>query len=181
MLGDFITIAEAETYNILRIRAMETRETATMPTDDRYLALPDRFAEMRKMQLDTAPRHDIISATLESLGELGNTVPGKPLFFAVTSQLNFDRKSDSAYTVVMWLYKKFAALSDSNTSNFMTTTQPHILLWGSMWQFYDYIEDDKNSQKYEAKWRGAIDRLNKSDKKGRFGPAPAARSERPTP
>lgn len=181
-VDDFIVLAEEAMYANpqfpLQLRQMETRAEAT--TNGRFLALPTGFITMRRLKLNIggdscdvrykAPDQMIIQGT-----------SGQPKFFTVTSQLEFDRVPDSNYTIDMQYSAIPTALSSSNTTNVVLTNHPSAYLYGSLWALFGWANDDAQEAKYLAKFLGIIAGINKRYKQGRYGPAPAMRTEGSTP
>ena len=185
VLDDAIDICEAKIYSnpeaVLLTRDMETRSTATLSTTDRFLALPDNYVKMRGLRLLlSSGNQDIRYSTPESLEVVAGA--GKPRNFTVTSQIEFDRIADSAYTVEISFYEKPTALSDSNTTNVVLTNYPDIYLSGCLWAVNNFFNDEPDvAANHYASFIGAIKGANKQDRKGRFGPAPRMRVEGSTP
>ena len=185
VLDDAIDICEAEIYSnskeTLLIRGMETRSTNTLSTTDRFLVLPDDYVKMRGLRLLLSKgNQDIRYSTPESLEVFAGA--GKPRHFTVTSQIEFDRIADSAYTVEISFYAKPTALSDSNTTNVVLTNHPQIYLSGCLWAINKFFNDEPNvAASHYSDFIGAIKGANKKDRKGRFGPAPKMRVEGSAP
>lgn len=183
-LNDYIVQAEAEFYNNeiapIRIRAMEARARADADTASRFLELPDDFLNMRALHIvaDNG-NQDITFMTPELLSVKNET--GRPRFFTVTTQLEFDKTPDSAYTVEMQYLKKITALDDTNTTNDILTQAPNIYLYGGLWALFEDYQEFDVAQYYYNRFIGAIQGLNKTDKRGRYGPAPKMRIEGATP
>lgn len=180
VLDDFIDLAEADIANRLRIRDMEARATATSSTSSRYLELPDGYLSMRRLSMTSGSnRFELQSTTPESMKVLSSS--GWPRFFAVTSQIEFDRTPDSAYTVEMQYYRSVNALSSTNTTNAILTRFPMVYLYGCLMHFANWALNDAMFEKYALMFQGAIDSANSNDIAGRYGPAPAVRAYRTTP
>lgn len=186
-LADYIAQAESEFYfnavAPLRIRAMEARATATASTSSRFLALPDSFLQMRRLKLNQpfsgGSDTDVRFLTPEQM-PLRN-LTDIPVFFTVTSQIEFDSTPDQAYTVEMQYIKKLTALDDTNTTNSILTNHPNIYLFGALWAlFQDYMENDL-AEYYYNKFITSIQGANMADDAGRYGPAPIIRKEGYTP
>jgi hypothetical protein len=54
-IPEFIALAEARFNRVLRIRAMESKQTASTVAGQQNLALPARFVQMRNVQINTSP------------------------------------------------------------------------------------------------------------------------------
>lgn len=177
-LDDFIDLAEAEMLKWVRIRDMETRATAV--TSGRYLALPTDFLEMRRIRMVSGAQYfEVLSSTPEGMYITQDS--GMPKLFTVTSQVEFDRTPDSAYTAEMQYYAKPAALSATNTTNSILTKYPSIYLFGSLWALYQWALQEDKAEYYYGKFLAAVQSANREDKKGRHGPAPAMRYGGATP
>jgi hypothetical protein len=177
-LDDFIDLAESEMLKWIRIRDMETRATAV--TSGRYLSLPSDFLEMRRLRMISGAQYfEVLSSTPEGMYITQDS--GMPKLFTVTSQVEFDRTPDSAYTVEMQYYGKPTALSATNTTNSILTKYPNIYLFGSLWALYLWALQEDKAEYYYGKLMQAIQTANREDKKGRHGPAPAMRYGGPTP
>jgi hypothetical protein len=179
LTDDFIDLAESDIWQHLRIRDMEARATAVTGAD-RFLALPDGFLEMRKLTLVSGSlRYDLTSVVPESLKLQGTS--GIPSSFTVTSQLEFNRIPAGNYTAEMQYYKTLTPLSTTDPVNAVLTRFPSIYLYGALFHFAQWAHNDAMLQKYVALFSKEIELANKSDRRGRYGPAPAMRIEGSTP
>ena len=179
LIDDFIDLTETAMWQLLEIRDMSARSTASMGAT-RFLALPDNFIKMRRLSILSGNRvTDLKYATPESMHVVTET--SEPRFFTVTTQLEFDRVPDSTYTVEMTYFQELTALSDANTTNAVLTRFPDVYLSGALHYLYKFGNFDSESQDYLVKFSDAIKRANKQDKKGRYGPAMAGRREGITP
>jgi hypothetical protein len=177
-LDDFIDLAESEMYRHLRIRDMETRTTAT--TSGRYLALPTGFLEMRRVRLISGAQYfELLYSTPE--GMYISQDSGIPGVYTITSQLEFDRSPDSAYTIEYQYYASLSALSAGSPTNAILTRFPNIYLFGSLWALYLWALQEDKAEYYYGMFMQAIQTANREDSKGRHGPAPAMRYGGPTP
>lgn len=180
VIDDFIDLAEADIARELRIRDMEARATASAPTSDRFLELPTSFLQMRKMRLYTgSQQYDLMYRVPESLNV--KTAAGIPTDYTVTSQIEFNRTPDTAYTVEMHYYRSLTPLSAAAPTNAILTRYPNVYLYGSLFHFGLWARDDKMIEQYAALFQGALREANTSDRKGRHGAAKAMRIEGPTP
>lgn len=177
-IDDFIDLCEAEMYKTLRIRDMQSRQTAS--TNGRYLELPDNFIEMRRLRVISGSQsYEMQSCVPESMRIVSGS--GIPQFYTVSTQLEFDRAPDSTYTIEMQLWKSLTALDDTNTTNQVLTRFPDIYLFGSLWALHDWGMEPDLSNYYYQKFQNAIKQANDMDAKGRIGPTPQMRIDGPTP
>lgn len=174
----FIDIAEARVGRRLKIRAMETTGTLTCSTSVATVALPARYAGMRSIHLAGSIRYQLMYNTPEQLNSQSDAT-GQPRFFSIVGDnIQFNCIPDSAYTISVSYYATFAALSDSNTSNWLTTNVPHLLLYGALQAAAEFIQDDAQAQKWASLFQQAIDEAEIADESEKFGPAPTIKSER---
>jgi hypothetical protein len=174
-MPDFILLAENAMYSndqeVLTVRSMETISTAL--TTGQYLSLPDDFESPRSVRLVTG----------DNGGELKFQAPeqmrkevstGRPQFFSIVgNEIQFNRTPDSEYTIEVQYYRKATPLSDDNLTNEILTSHPSIYLFGALSALFAYALDTEQQLKYTQMFVSAIKGANKSDKKGRYGPAPS--------
>jgi hypothetical protein len=178
-LGDkiatFIQIAETTMYandvELLAVRSMETISTAL--TVGEYLALPEYYESLRGIRFLTA--NNIGKLNYQAPQQIYNNVtPGRPNFFTIVgNEIQFDRLPDSEYTIEIQYYRKALPLSPTNQTNNILTKYPNIYLFGALAALFGFSTDTQQEALYINKFIGAIRGANKSDKKGRYGPAPA--------
>ena len=183
-IEDYIAMAESEMYanehEPLRIRTMEARATASASTSSQFLELPDNFLEMRRLKIAAGSGDsDVTFMAPEQLRMNAGT--GKPLFFTITTQLEFDRVPDAAYTVEMQYLQKLTALDDTNTTNAILTEAPTIYLFGALWALFQNVQEMEVAEYYYGKFINSIKGLNRQTKRGKYGPAPKIRIEGATP
>ncbi len=177
-VNDFIDQAESEIYanefDILRVREMDTRSTATTSTTVRFLELPDNFLEMRRLSI-LLGSGDTPDVTFRAPNQIIVRPSGRPKFFTVTSQLEFDRIPDTAYDVEMQYYQSAEPLTDLAPTNFVLTTYPNIYLYGTLWALFLWTMDEQRATYYRNLFLGAIRGANKGTLKGTYGPTPSMR------
>ena len=172
-LDMFIDSTEADIWDVLRIRSMETRATASTSTSDRFLALPTGYISMRQLQITVDTELvDIDEKTPKTLEIFSSS--GLPTQYTVTSQLEFNRTSDQAYTVEMDYWKELTALSSSNTSNDILTQHPMIYLTGCLKHFCMWARKLEESKYWEGQFDKNVARANRKARQGRYGAVPAA-------
>jgi len=184
-IDTFIDMAESKMYanetERLELKDGDTRATASMDITSRYLALPNGYQSMRKLRIQIADgeSYEVMFRTPAQLNVRSDT--GMPSFFTVTSQLEFDRVPDQAYTVEMQYFADFSPLSDTNASNAVLTNHPEIYLFGSLWALKNWTDEEQDAARYWLQFTGAIKGANKKARRGRYGPAPVMRVEGCTP
>lgn len=183
LIDDFISLAESDMFKTtsaheaLELREMETTSTATVSSD--ALALPDGFLSMRSFRITGDTGYDLLPKSAEALYHRGST--GRPRYFAITSQIEFDVSPDQNYACEMVYYKQPTGLSSSNATNAVLTNHPEIYLYGSLWALFTHADDEAQAVKYYMRYSEALNGANAQDEEGRFGIAPYARIQGATP
>jgi len=182
LIDDFIALAEAEmfkgkSHECLQLRDMETTSTASLNAIE--LALPDNFQSMRSFRITGDSITDLQYKTPQDL--YVRTGTGRPAYYTITSQLEFDVAPDETYTAEMVYLKKPTGLSSSNTTNAVLTNHPDIYLFGALWALFVHAVDDMQAQKYYMLFINAIDGANHENEEGQYAVAPYARIQGATP
>lgn len=180
VIDDLIILAEMRIDSELRVRSNSNRATATLSTSDRFLALPDRFSEMRRFTITINQEYaDLIYCTPESMRIFG--VAGIPKYFTVTSQIELDRVASDTFSVEMSYYSKLNPLSTTNTTNNVLTDHPQVYLYACLHEVANYVKDFEDADRMDFRYRSLVDEANIKDERGRYGPAPTMKYEGATP
>lgn len=175
----FIDIAEARIGRRLKIRAMESVSTLTCSTSVNYIALPTGYVGFRSVDLlSGSNRYTLTYNTPEQLNSVDNTTGIPRRFSIIGTNIVFNCIPADTYTVNIAYTAMFTALSDSNTSNWLTTNVPHLMLYGSLQAAAEFIQDDSAAQKWASLFQQAIDEAESADEWEKYGPAPVIASER---
>jgi len=178
-LEDFISLAEAEMWQRLRIQAMQARATAAAPSDQ-YLVLPDDFIQARNVNITIGgTRYKLHYHTPFALNRCSGS--GVPRQFTISDgQIEFDRIPSSG-TVEVQYWKRITGLSSSNTTNAILTSFPNLYYYGILKYLYDWTDQDDKSMKYAMLFDAEVKDVNRQDKRAAHGPAPAMRVSGYTP
>lgn len=179
-LDTFIDIAEARLNADLRIRENEERATATMSASSRFLALPTGFLQMRRIDLISGSNTYQLQFITPDAMQVRNAA-GRPAEFTVTSQLEFDRTPDSAYTLEMSYYRGVTALSSSNTTNDILTKYPMLYLYACVAEAHRFGRDEDSANIYDNFYEAALVKAIRTDRRGRVGPGARMRTQGSTP
>lgn len=176
LADDFIDLTESRMYSYgvapLRIREMETSGTTTTSTTLRTLALPTRFLELRRFQINITNADPVKLEYVTPLAMKVYSQTGMPRFFTVEGTFVFDRISDTAYTVEYHYYQRLTALDSTNTTNAILTNYPGIYLYGCLWACAEWAMQDERAEMYRQKFSNEIAMANARDVGGRYGPSP---------
>src|SRR5262245_23416133 len=104
-VDDFIDLAEARHKREILIREMLARSRASL--GGRYLSLPTRFVKMKTIRLLTTPVTVLEEINLHEMNRERDENTGKPTFYTVHEEIEFDVTADDTYTVEMIYYASF--------------------------------------------------------------------------
>lgn len=173
----FIDLAEARHAREIRIREMLKRSQTTI--DERFEALPSGFLEMQSMRLLTDPVTVLSEVSLHEMTRLRQETTGKPEYFTVYSEIEFDRVPDSLYTAEMVYYARLTALSDANPTNALLNRAPDAYLYAALVAAEPYLLNDERIRTWAGLYESARDSLTAMDRR-RAGPL-VARVQGATP
>ncbi len=181
-IPDFISLAEARHAREIKLRAMITRDTSTLSTTTRFEDLPTGYTSIIRLMLDTTPETILEQVSAYELTRRVEAASGKPLFFCVHTQIEFDRTPDSAYTLERLYYAKFTALSDSNTTNNLLTNHPDIYLYSALAAAAPFLDEDERLGVWEGLYRQAKDDAMAADRDSEYSRMPLhSQPSGPTP
>ena len=170
VIPDFISLAEADMDRKVRHWRMEERATANI--DARYTQLPDGFMEAVRFHLDVdeRPIELVTPLSLQTYRRGGADTTGRPKYYSVIAgQLEVWPSPDSSYTGELYYYARTAALTDSNTSNWILQYFPDAYLYGALMHSAPYLVDDQRAQVWASLYQSAIDGINNNNEKAKFG------------
>lgn len=165
---EFIAIAEARHRRDIRLRSMSTRAIATVPTGTRFIALPTGFLAMRRLQFNTNPIHVVHEVSPDQLTDIYSLEVGRPTFFTVHEEIEWNRMPDSAYTAEMIYWKRFDPLSATVTGNSLLSDHPDIYLYPSLAASAPFLHEDERIQLWEALYAKAVEEAHRADRKDRY-------------
>jgi hypothetical protein len=92
------------------------------------------------------------------------TASGKPRFFGVVGgQFRIVPTPDATYTTELTYYAKLSKLSNSNTTNWLLTSNPDIYLYGALLQAAPYLQDDARIQTWATLYERALNDSQTAD------------------
>lgn len=173
VVDDFVDMAEADMNRHLKHWRMEGR--VTLSVSGQYTDLPTDFVAFRKVTLsDTVPRRmELMSrATMQEEREAASDTTGAPEYYALTDgDLEVFPSPDDTYSVDLAYVEKVPALSDSNTTNWVLDNHPDLYLAGSMIYASAYEKDDQAEAKWQARFNGLLESINRESDRARFSGA----------
>jgi len=167
----FISMAEADMQRQVRHWRQEKRSTAEL--DTQYSAIPADFLEAVRFYItsgDTRPLELISQSEMLDRKYRNLNTNGQPAYYAITAgEIEVYPVPDGTYTAELYYSARLTALSDSNTSNWMLEYFPDAYLYGSLIHSAPYLKDDARLQTWAALYQSAIDAINLSSEKEKFG------------
>ena len=172
---DFIKLAEADFNSKLRVRAMITQadvtvnaETASLPTD--FLQIRDFYI------LSGQTKTPLVYTTPASMDTTsGTSTTGKPTTYTILGDtFRFSPKPDATYTAKINYYKKFPALSESVTTNYILENHPSIYLYGALFHAANFLGgiNPQQVQTWQQMYATALERLELNDREDEYNGSP---------
>lgn len=164
---DYITLAEARIYREMRVRQMETSFSSAISSGT--ISLPTGYLELKHAYLNTSPIAKLQRKDSEWIYAAYPTrsADSAPKFIARDgSTFIFGPYPDTSYTVAGIYFKKLDALSGSNTTNWLITDAPDLLLYASLVEAATDLVQDQRVVLWEQKYQQAkreVERQNDSE------------------
>jgi len=167
----FIDNVEGEVNRRVRRKEMIKRATAT--ADAQYLSLPTDWLEGINVEITSNDFSPILQQSIESLDiyrKSINNKTGQPVYFAfVDDTMELAPTPDTSYTLQLTYYSKVDALSDSNTSNFLSNNHPDVYLYGALKHASIYLMEDERVAMFSQLFEKALEELKMEQEKAEFG------------
>ena len=168
-IPEFISLAEARFNRLLRLRSMESKQTASTVGGQRNYNLPASYIQMRNFQLNTSPITTLSYVTPEIYDRLwGGSTGGIPKFYTIVAdEISLGPIPGSVLTMEMLFYRRFDNLSASTTTNWLLTYAPDIYLYASMLEAEPFIMNDERVPLWATALEKAISDMQEQDNKDR--------------
>ncbi len=170
-MDTFIDNVEAELNRRLRTKDMIKRATAT--ADSQYLTVPTDWVEAINVEITSGNFSPLFQQSIESLDvyrKANHNQTGQPIYFAmVDDSIELAPTPDVEYTLQLTYYAKINALSDSNTSNFVSTSHPDVYLYGALKHASIYLMEDERIPMFTAQFEKALEEMRMEQEKSAFG------------
>lgn len=158
LIPDFINIAESYMNDDLRLRSMITEATITPSQVNAYVDLPDGFVEAISFNDENGePLQQVHHEQLLD-NDNNNSYLGSPVFYSVTSRINFESAASSALNYTMIYYKGLDLMT--NSTNDVLTNHPNLYLFGSLIQAEMYLKNDKRIANWHVLYEKAMQKAN---------------------
>jgi hypothetical protein len=159
VVGDFVTLAEAKFNRRIRARQQEADFTGT-PTNYE-IAIPADFLAVRKLWR-TSDKEELVQKPLDVVRWYQEG--GESTAYAIGDAIVTD--GTSALTGVY--FTKIAALSASNTTNWLLTAYPDVYLFAGLAEVAFYVKDKESAAMWTARADSIIAEINRTSHKDQF-------------
>ena len=170
-IDTFIDNVEAELNRRLRTKDMIKRATAT--ADSQYLTVPTDWIEAINVEITSNDFSPLFQQSIESLDvyrKSNNNSTGQPVYFAmVDDSIELAPTPDAEYTLQLTYYAKISALSDSNTSNFVSISHPDVYLYGALKHASIFLMEDERIPMFTQQFEKALEEMRLEQEKAAFG------------
>jgi len=172
---DFIKLAEADFNSKLRVRAMIAQVSITVNAET--VSLPTDFLQIRDFYtLSGQTKTPLVYTTPASMDiTTGTSTTGKPTSFTILGDtIRFSPVPDGTYTAKINYYKKFDALSDTNTTNYILASHPAIYLYGALFHAANFLGgiNPQQVQTWQSMFATAMERLELNDREDEYNGSP---------
>lgn len=167
VIPTFISLAEAQIARDVRHWKQEKRVTTSV--DERYENLPNDWLEIKLVALTTGKMLQTVSMSEMAEMRAASSTAATPRYVRLTAdQIEFYPTPNAATDISMLYYARIPALSDTDTSNWLLTDAPDVLLYGALLHSAPYLTDDARAAVWGALYQAGVEKLNLENQKGRI-------------
>lgn len=152
--------AEAKIYERLRVREMQVITTLTVAADENSVSLPSDFLDPIEWRPYgwSQPILFVTEGTLEAhRDDSGALFEGTPSRWSIVGETAYvDVSCSEAFSGKLMYYKRPAALSASNETNFLTIRYPSLVRTACLAAAYEHMKDMQNAATYLQMLEGKI-------------------------
>ena len=167
VIPDFIALCESRFNRSLRLRSMEQKDYAdTVGGQSNYL-LPTNYLQMREFRLNL-PTTISLTYVSPEIFEAWNLGSGQPKFYTIiANEIRLGPTPAGVYEMEMLFWRKFPALTDTITTNWILANAPDIYLYGSLMEAEAFLQNDPRIPLWKAGYDEASLELQLQDDKDR--------------
>lgn len=160
----FIALAEAAMNRDLRHWRMEARSTGTVSA--RFVDLPSGWRETVRLSVSRRVLDLVSDDEIATMRAQAEDTAGQPAYYAFTAgQIELYPTPDGDYTLEHVYLGEIAALSVSNTSNWVLDQAPDAYLYGSLIHSAPYLVEDARLATWGSLYASALDSLQREGKR----------------
>jgi hypothetical protein len=163
-IPNFITLGEARLNRKLRHKSMMQSADITLSTVNKYVALPTGWMETISFNNDLGEA--IEAVTFEELEDLGyGASGGRPEYYVINDQINFERVGGSALVYPMTYWKRLDIAADE--TNEVLTNHPDCYLYSSLMAAEPFLKNDSRTTLWAELATSAIKEANSQNSRSR--------------
>jgi len=162
----FIENIENRIQREIDIDAFRKFQFSSFTIGSPFITMPDDFAFERGVQIKdqvTGDRTWLEQRDTTFIDEynVDRSDTGKPKYYANWDQntLIFAPTPDSTYEIELWYNKTPDHLSSSQTTTWLSTNAPEVLIYGTLVEAFSYLKNPPYVQLYEQKYAQAVQNL----------------------
>jgi len=169
-ITEFISLAEARIARRLRVSGVEERSITTLVVGQEYYTLPSDFITARRIKINSSPVRILKYKTPAQFSDLhGNSSSGASVDYTIIGEeIQLGPTPNSTDTLEVAYFMKLPALTDSNTTNWLTANAPDLLLYGSLMEAEAYLINDPRIPIWKSGFDEAMIEWNKQEDTARF-------------
>lgn len=172
-IPDFITLAHNKLMRVLRVREMETIDTA-FSINAETVSVPALWLETRKIYVtSSSPRYDLQYVSPDKIVEWNKDAgTGVPRFFTVVGgKFQFIPIPDATYTGTHIYYSSLAQMSANSDTNWILTSHPDLYLYGALIEATTLIQDDPRVPLWQSLYGRGLEEVTRQSQHAKSGPA----------
>jgi hypothetical protein len=159
IIPDFITLGEKRIER--EYRARENEETLSVTISSGVAAIPADYVELKYAYIDLNPIHVLTRTTARKIYEQypNRSESGIPKLIASDNgNFIFGKYPAGGYTIQGTYYKRLESVETS--WNAIATASPDLYLFAALAEAADYVGDDAQLAKWNAKYQKILDGIN---------------------
>jgi len=166
IINIFIENIENRIQREIDIDAFRKFQFSSFTIGSPFITMPDDFAFERAVQIKdqiTGDRTWLEQRDTTFIDEYNKdrSDTGTPKYYANWDQntMIFAPTPDVAYEIELWYNKTPDHLSSSNTTTWLSTNAPEVLIYGTTAEAFSYLKNPPYVQLYEQKYAQAVQNL----------------------
>ena len=166
VINTFLVTVENKIQRELDLDAFRKFQFSSFTIGSPFITMPDDFAFERGVQIKDQITKDRTwldqrDTTFIDEYNVDRSDTGKPKYYA-----NWDNNTlivaptpDAAYEIELWYNKTPDRLSSTNTTTWLSTNAPEVLIYGVVSEAFSYLKNPPYVQLYEQKYAQAVQNL----------------------
>ncbi len=163
VINTFLVTVENKIQRELDLDAFRKFQFSSFTIGSPFITMPDDFAFERGVQIKDQITKDRTwldqrDTTFIDEYNVDRSDTGKPKYYA-----NWDNNTlivaptpDAAYEIELWYNKTPDRLSSTNTTTWLSTNAPEVLIYGTVSEAFSYLKNPPYVQLYDQKYAQAM-------------------------